>query len=52
MHVKSILISVSSLASEIGLKTVRNQPPKYLRKAPNTKLSTKRYIDTNTGKII
>lgn len=30
----------------------RNVPPKYLRKAANTKNSSKRYTDTNSSKIV
>ena len=36
---------------KIGIKIVRNLPPKYLMKISNTKFSKRRYVDTNTGKV-
>jgi hypothetical protein len=51
-NVESFVYVVALDASEIGIKVVRNVPPKYLTKAPNTKNSTKRYVDSNTGKIV
>lgn len=50
-NVKLIVIVVVIEAGLLGLKIVRNVAPKYLTKAPNTKNSTKRHIDTNTGKM-
>lgn len=46
-----IVIVVVIEAGLLGLKIIRNVAPKYLTKAPNTRNSTKRHIDTNTGKM-
>lgn len=43
---------VSQFVSQMNIKILRNVPPKYLRKVADTKNSSKRHIDTNTGKII
>ena len=39
------------MLTENGFKVVRNVAYKYLRKAQDTKASSKRYIDQNTQKV-
>lgn len=51
-NVISSFIQVTQLIGQAGLKVLRNAVPKYFKKASDTKASTKRYVDTNTGKIV